>query len=93
MIPATRFLTLDAEEAGRMFADLFSGLFQPRSRDNFNFSRKSRKQELRADLLVLLKGDAATARRLLNGACQRYPGRTEIWYLEKVISDLERDRR
>jgi hypothetical protein len=65
--------------------------FLSKSRDNF--SRKSRKKELRADLLVLLKNDVPTARRLLNGACHRYPGRTEIWYLEKVISDLERDRR
>ncbi len=31
--------------------------------------------------------------RQLKAARKRYPGRSEQWYLEKIIYDLERDRR
>lgn len=52
---------------------------------------KNRKLQKR--LLVLLNGDVTTAERLLKQQQQRHKGQSEKWYLEKVIYDLERDRR
>ncbi|MEM8722405.1 MAG: hypothetical protein AAGE84_24450 [Cyanobacteria bacterium P01_G01_bin.39] len=50
---------------------------------------RSRDQEL----LRLLGGDKQTALRLLRNARKNNPGRSYLWYHEKVIYDLERDRR
>ncbi|MDZ8096400.1 MAG: hypothetical protein RMZ42_31355 [Nostoc sp. DedQUE05] len=49
--------------------------------------------EMYSQLLVMLQGDATSAERLLLHASNAYPGKQYGWYLEKVISDLERDRR
>jgi hypothetical protein len=38
-------------------------------------------------------GDATTAERLLKQQQQKHQGQSDKWYLEKVIYDLERDRR
>jgi hypothetical protein len=38
------------------------------------------------------QAEEALARHLA-GLQQRYPGRSEIWYLRRILSDLERDRR
>ncbi|MEH2414470.1 hypothetical protein [Nostoc sp.] len=48
---------------------------------------------LQRDLLVLLKNDVPAAKRLLLQQRRRSPGKSDNWYLEKVIYDLERDRR
>ncbi|MEM7595690.1 MAG: hypothetical protein AAF383_30020 [Cyanobacteria bacterium P01_A01_bin.83] len=50
---------------------------------------RSRDQEL----LRLLGGDKQTALRLLRNARKNHPGKSYLWYHEKVIYDLERDRR
>jgi|GEM_PF-3541348 len=44
-------------------------------------------------LLIMLGGDKKTALRLLRNARKNNPGRSYLWYHEKVILDLERDRR
>ncbi|MBD1890025.1 hypothetical protein [Coleofasciculus sp. FACHB-SPT9] len=44
-------------------------------------------------LLRLLSGDRAAAMRLVERLKQRHPGKSEEWYWEKAIEDLERDRR
>lgn len=44
-----------------------------------------------AHLLQAVKGDRALAHRLLQGARLKYPGKTEKWYVEKVIYDIQRD--
>lgn len=49
--------------------------------------------QLRNKLLAKLDGDTATAERLIEQAKQNYPGMPESWYCERVIDDLERDRR
>ncbi|WP_263975720.1 hypothetical protein [Amazonocrinis nigriterrae] len=41
----------------------------------------------------MLQGDTATAKRLLRQQRRNHPGKSDNWYLEKVIYDLERDRR
>ncbi|MEP0849291.1 hypothetical protein [Funiculus sociatus] len=55
-------------------------------------SRQSNIQ-LENKLLRLLSGDRAAAERLLAYAKRRHPGKSDKWYWEKVISDLESDRR
>jgi len=42
-------------------------------------------------LLKAVNGDRKTARRLLEQARFKYPGKSERWYREKVIYDLGRD--
>jgi hypothetical protein len=40
----------------------------------------------------MLGGNQETATRLLEHLRQKHPNKPEIWYWEKAISDLERDR-
>ncbi|BAY15551.1 hypothetical protein NIES2109_31230 [Nostoc sp. HK-01] len=49
--------------------------------------------QLKNRLIAKLDGDTATAERLIEQAKQNYPGMPESWYCERVIDDLERDRR
>ncbi len=50
--------------------------------------RKTRKQ-----LTAMVGGDQRTVDRLVKNLRLRHPGESEIWYWEKAIFDLERDRR
>ena len=43
---------------------------------------------MQSDLLVLLKGDNAKAKRMLQRERQLRPGMSNAWYLEKIIDDL-----
>lgn len=45
-----------------------------------------------SNLLQAVKGNKALAKRLLDQARLKYPGKSERWYAKKVIYDLERDR-
>ena len=47
---------------------------------------------LRRKLFSLVNGNWSLAERLLERVRQDNPDRTEAWYYEKVIYDLERDR-
>jgi hypothetical protein len=49
--------------------------------------------QLHRRLHTLLQGDERTASRLISAAQSRYPGHDPFWYLDKVVNDLERDRR
>lgn len=49
--------------------------------------------ELESRLLNMLQGDTEALKRLLSVSRGVYPGRTAKWHIEKVIWDLERDRR
>jgi hypothetical protein len=42
-------------------------------------------------LLRAAKGDKQLVLRLVEGVRMRHPGKTEQWYYEKVLYDLERD--
>ncbi len=44
-------------------------------------------------LLTMLGGDEKAALRLLRNVRQNNPGKSYMWYQEKVIRDLQRDRR
>lgn len=48
---------------------------------------------LKNTLIARLDGDITTAERLIEQAQQSYPGMSENWYIERVLDDLERDRR
>lgn len=43
------------------------------------------------NLLRAAKGDRKLAARLLENAKFRYPGKSDRWYVEKIIYDQERD--
>ncbi|MEO1431878.1 MAG: hypothetical protein AAFV71_23015 [Cyanobacteria bacterium J06633_8] len=59
---------------------------------NRYYYRKSDRgcKALRRKLLNLVHRD--TADRLINSAKRQHPGKSERWYLEKVIYDLQRGR-
>lgn len=65
----------------------------PQFIQNLFTSNKQGNSHLNQRLLKLLHGDKNAARRLIEQAKRRNPGREENWYYEKVISDLESDRR
>lgn len=52
---------------------------------------QQRRSGLPVDLLRATKGDRQLAIRLINKAKLRFPGKSERWYHEKVLYDLERD--
>jgi hypothetical protein len=66
---------------------------RPRGRVSHSYRTDSKNRELQGDLLILLRGDVPTAKRLLAQQRRKNPGKSDNWYLEKVIYDLERDRR
>jgi hypothetical protein len=43
-------------------------------------------------LLEAVRGNQALAKRLLEQAKFKYPGKSERWYVEKVIYDAQRDQ-
>jgi hypothetical protein len=49
--------------------------------------------QLHRRLCSLLQGDERAVSRLISAAQSRYPEHDHFWYLEKVLEDLERDRR
>ncbi len=71
----------------------FTSQPQPRGRVSNSYRNDPRNRYLQSDLLILLKGDVASAKRLLAQQRRKNPGQSDNWYLEKVIHDLERDRR
>jgi hypothetical protein len=66
---------------------------KPRGQISHSYRNDPRNRYLQSDLLILVKGDVATAKRLLAQQRRKNPGQSDNWYLEKVIYDLERDRR
>jgi hypothetical protein len=66
---------------------------KPRGKVSFSYLFDGRNRRLQRKLLTLLHGNVATAKRLLKYQRQLHPGKSDNWYLEKVIHDLERDRR
>ncbi|WP_230966173.1 hypothetical protein [Nostoc sp. NZL] len=66
---------------------------QPRGKVSNSYRNDPKNRYLQSDLLILVKGDVATAKRLLVQQRRKNPGQSDNWYLEKVIYDLERDRR
>jgi hypothetical protein len=90
LLPGSKFLSSDVE-------DVMAGLFKPqpprpRGRISNSYRNNPRNRYLQNDLLILLKGDVAAAKRLLAQQRRKNPGQSDNWYLEKVIYDIERDR-
>jgi hypothetical protein len=70
---------------------LMSSKAQVKVSKSFLIDPKNR--QLQKRLMVLLRGDVATAKRLLLQQRKLHQYKSDNWYLEKVIYDLERDRR
>ncbi|WZI67019.1 MAG: hypothetical protein ACSI46_14970 [Gloeotrichia echinulata DVL01] len=66
---------------------------RPRGKVSRSYRTDPKNRYLQSDLLILVKGDVALAKRLLAHQRRKQPGQSDNWYLEKVIYDLERDRR
>ncbi|PSB19301.1 hypothetical protein C7B65_12080 [Phormidesmis priestleyi ULC007] len=66
-------------------------ILQPSNRDRRSSSRRTSRPPKR--VISLLNGDTATAQRLFETARSRNPGESDQWCWEKVLWDLERDRR
>ncbi|WP_238553607.1 hypothetical protein [Fortiea contorta] len=77
--PVRRFLNFS-------FTDPSANRKQPKQSDH------SRTTQLQSDLLSLLKGDNAKARKLLEQERKIRSGMSNAWYLEKIVDDLRRDR-
>lgn len=54
--------------------------------------RKLKRKYIELHRLSALEAEKALARQLTL-LKRKHPGQTEVWYLEKVIYDLEKDRR
>jgi hypothetical protein len=65
---------------------------RPHGRISHSYHTDPKNRYLQNDLLILVKGDVPTAKRLLQQQRRMNPGKSDNWYLEKVIYDLERDR-
>ncbi|MEH1811938.1 MAG: hypothetical protein V7L09_05620 [Nostoc sp.] len=81
------------QQVRRQWQILVSKFSQPRGNKSDSYRNDPRNRYLQADLLTLLKGDVPAAKRLLIQQRRNAPGQSDNWYLEKVIYDLERDRR
>jgi uncharacterized protein HemY len=55
--------------------------------------KKLKKKSLNKKLLTMLSGDEKAAIRLLSNIQKKNPDKSYVWCQEKVIRDLERDRR
>lgn len=55
------------------------------------WSESSACTKLRRELLTLVRGQQDIANRLLAVERRKHSGKSERWYLEKVIYDLRRD--
>lgn len=78
------------------FLEYFRQTFYQSNRNrtlSHSYRPHSENSELKQKLLRLLNGDVDAAKRLLKQQKQLHQGKSETWYLEKVIFDLERDRR
>lgn len=56
------------------------------------FLANGERTSLDRDLIQAARGDRKLAQRMLEQAKLKYPGKSESWYIEKVIYDLGRDR-
>jgi hypothetical protein len=65
---------------------------KPRGKISHSWRTDPKNRNLQSHLLNLLQGDVPTAKRLLQQQRRMQPGKSDNWYLEKVIWDLERDR-
>ncbi len=82
---------------GIALAIVYLPKFLRRQRISLNLAEQIQQQgrldrKLERRLLQLLRGDRTAAKRLIERAKEKNPGRSENWYWEKVIYDLERDR-
>ncbi|MEH2069779.1 MAG: hypothetical protein V7K47_16725 [Nostoc sp.] len=82
------------QQQRRMFPDRHDNWYLAKVIHNLKHGKDELKDyEAYFRLVTILQGDDAAADRLLLQQRNAYPGKQYGWYLEKVIYDLERDRR
>ena len=57
----------------------------------YSYLQRQSPEWIDPNLLQAVRGNRALAKRLLKQARHQYPGKSDRWYVEKVIYDLERD--
>ncbi len=62
-------------------------------RKNESRGNRNRSDRLEEKLLTMVGGDRSVATRLLVNVRFKYPQKSKTWCYEKVIHDLQRDRR
>lgn len=68
-------------------------LWQQIKQQKGSHDRHKLDKTLDKQLLTMMGGDKKAVLRLLRNARKNSPGKSYLWYHEKVIRDLERDRR
>ncbi len=63
------------------------------SLDSNNYLADLPSLKIQQKLLSMVGGDTHAVNRIINNLKQKYPGKTELWYWEKAMEDLEKDRR
>jgi hypothetical protein len=63
------------------------------SLDSNYYSAELPDLKIQHKLLSMMSGDRQAVNRIIARIKQKYPGKTEVWYWEKAIDDLEKDRR
>lgn len=72
------------------WAPQIENLFKPRGKRR---RYPNEVYELESRLLNMLQGDTEALKRLLRASRKSHPDRPAKWHIERVIWDLERDRR
>lgn len=68
-------------------------LWQKNQQQKGSYYQHKLDKSLDRQLLTMMGGDKQAVLRLLRNARKNNPGKSYLWYHEKVIGDLERDRR
>ncbi|MGK7893993.1 MAG: hypothetical protein AB4372_10305 [Xenococcus sp. (in: cyanobacteria)] len=76
-----------------IFCFLIYLLFQEIKKQKRGHAKYRLDNRLSKKILLMLSGDKKAALRLLRNARQNNPHKSYLWCQEKVIRDLERDRR
>lgn len=95
LIPGTDFLFVELDESPTRSTQEKKPTQKsdPRGKVSRSYRTDPGNRRLQHQLIEMLRGDIGAAKRLLAQQRRNNPGRTDNWYLEKVIYDLERDRR
>lgn len=68
-------------------------LRSPKSGRSPQSQKSTKDSSTKRQLIRLLHGDRQAVERLISSAQMNQPGKSQKWYEEKVLHDLDRDRR
>lgn len=91
--PPKSYITDEILKKALSYADSKQPIFPESSSPKSDSDCSTLKNQLEKQFYRMLNGDKKAAMRLIDSLQKKYPNQSEIWYWEKAISDLERDRR